>query len=337
MGDGAISTLERAIVATVRYGEILSLPLTAVQTWRSLIVRTSGGAGMRWGGESVPTLPEVQAALAESAYLRAHLSTQWGYYMLRRGDHAKKQYVRERLNRHLLAQHKWKITRRAARWLSAVPFVRVLAGSGSLAVFNTRPGSDLDLFAIVRARRIWTARLLLLAATQLLGRRRKHWNREAPDKICLNHYITDDALMMPMSVRNIYTATQYTQLVPLVGHRLFWRWQRANDSWVRSWLMHPPAIPLRGRLAVQGRRGLRVVQKAVEAVLLEPVGDVVERWAEKWQRRVIRRHSQPGRGGRVYVSATELAFHPDSKVPAIIREFGQEPGQVGLWQSDLTA
>jgi predicted nucleotidyltransferase len=332
------AALERSIFNTVRYFDIFGMPVTAVQIWRTLII-TEAGAGVRWGGRHIWSLAAVQRALRVSPWLSQHVASAWGYFSLKHpaGKNVAEvqRAVRRRLARHVLAQRKWRILRRAARLLARLPLVRMIGVSGSLALWNTRAQSDLDLFIIVRRGRIWTARLLLLLATQLLGRRRKYWEGQAPDKVCLNHYITDDALAMSPDTRNVYTAMLYVQVVPLAGMPMYWRWREANESWLRRWLMYPPALRLRPRSYVRVGAAGRAVRRWLEGILLEPLGGSFERFAERIQRGAIvehasRRQGWPRRWGRIKLSDVELAFHPDSEEPAVLRRFGQDPEQGSL-------
>lgn len=306
------------------------MPVTAVQIWRSLVV-TRSGTGVRWQGQRVVSLRQVRQALRESKWLKERTGSCWGYYCPRQAgsgsDGGARKYARRRLGRHILAQDKWKITRRVARLLAPLPFVRMIGVTGSLALAHTRPASDLDLFIIVRRGRIWTARLWLLLVTQLAGRRRKHWNEEAPDKICLNHYIVDSSLTMAVEIRNLYTAVLYARAIPLTGLSMYRHWIAANGQWMRRWLMYPAAPILAGRQAVKTPRLARLMQHWVESLLLEPMGGGLEWAAEKVQRRTMLLHTEPGRAGRVVVSDRELAFHPDSKESQVLRRFAEEYGQ----------
>lgn len=321
--------LEQSIYNTVRYFALFDLPVTATQIWRTLIFDlppAGGDSRVRWHGEHLPTLAAVGETLKDSAWLKSVIETKWGYYFVR----GQSPSVRRRLARHVIAQHKWRLARRLVRWLSAVPFVRMIAGSGSLALSNTRPESDFDLFVVVRAGRIWTARLLLLLMAQLLGRRRKHWDALAPDQLCLNHYVTDRRLMMPTAVRNLYTAVAYTQLTPLFNEKVLAEFQQVNAPWLKGHLMYPDAPALAGKLSVLLPSSLVWLKRLAESALSEPLGEALETWARRVQRRLISEHSSPGRSGRVFVSEDELAFHPDSRVPHILRQFAQDTGQKAL-------
>lgn len=302
------------------------MPVTATQIWQCLIIDSVPG-DVRWGGHSYYSLHDIQSTLRTSHWLKSTTETTWGYYTLK----GKRSLIRERLNRHAIAQDKWKLTVRIAQWLSLVPFVRALAGSGSLAIDNTKPTSDLDLLVIARKNRIWTARLGLLIVSQLLGRRRKYWNEQAPDMVCLNHYITDGRLAVPYSIQNLYTAIQYTLLVPVYNPEIIKKFQKENDSWMRQYVMTMNDMPLMHRNMIQPNRIGERAKRGIEGLLLEPIGDWVERLAEKIQRYFIQRHQSKVRAGRIAVSNYELAFHPDTKVPSILQQFHQDPGQKALF------
>jgi hypothetical protein len=299
--------LEQAIFATIRYWSLFDMPVTRTQLWRSL------------AHPAVPpsSLRELNEVLQQSAWLHERVAMKWGYYFLK-GQEAS---VIRRLDRHTLAQHKWKLARRLVRRLRYVPFVRMIAGSGSLTYNNTHPDSDLDLFIVVRHGRIWTARLLLLTLAQLMGRRRKYWNVKAPDTLCLNHYVTDTTLLISPEIQTIYTAMQYIHFTVLSGEALYQRFLVTNRDWLKQWVTYRvlPAVP--SVYATATSPLFYKVRYFFEQWLTEPIGDLVERVAERVQRRTIARHTTPGRAGRVMVSGEELAFHPDSKMAAITHQF----------------
>ena len=94
--------------------------------------------------------------------------------------------------------------------------------------------------------------------------------------------------------------------------------------------MYPETPSLRHALTLPPNRYVKFFKRFLEAILLEPFGDYLERLAEKVQRRVITRHTKPNQQGRIALSAGELAFHPDSKAPGILQQFAQDAGQQSL-------
>ena len=307
-----------AVLKTIRYFDIFDQPVTAVQVWRNLVVVDEPAAKLL-------RLSDVTARLQDEV-ATSQLETKWGYYFLA----GRRELVATRMRRHLLAQLKWKLTQRIARWLQYVPFVRGLAMSGSLAAGNTKPSSDLDIFVITERGRIWTARLGLLLVSQVLCRRRKYWQGEAPDQVCLNHYVAEGALAMPAAIHNLYTAVLYHWLVPLTGLSTFAAYQAANASWMTKHLRFPVQPTLPNRHVLDSSTAGSRAKAWFERLLDEPLFRWTERWAERVQRQAIAEHTRPNQSGRVVLSDTELAFHPDTKVPSILAQFNQDPAQQQL-------
>lgn len=303
--------LEQSILDTVRFFDLYDMPLTSTQVWQYLVVAKSGY-------DHYATLREIQTVITTSDFLQEHIESTWGYTTLR----GRSALVRKRLKRHAIAQDKWKIVKRCAPYLAAVPFVRALAGSGSLAVDNTKHSSDLDVFVIVQEGRIWTARLFLLLVSALLGRRRVYGEAHAPDMLCLNHYITTNSLIISRDIQNVCMAMQYTALVPIFEDSLIRKFHQRNSGWIDAFVRTPVRPYATHQYTLQLYGVISFVKRQLEKLLLEPIGDALERVAELLQRTVISRHRSPR--GRIVLSYNELAFHPDTKVPAIVKAFDTE-------------
>ncbi len=295
-----------SILATIRYFDLFDQPLTATQLWQWQV-----------GATTAHPLHEIQEA-AVAAVAAGALETSAGYFFLP----GREELVSTWLCRHSLAQQKWKLTRRIVYFLQYVPFVKMIAMSGSLAIGNTRSSSDLDLLVIVEAKRMWLARGGLLFITAVLGRRRRHWDRQAPDKICLNHYLTDTTLTIASDIQNLYTAILYRSLITLSGEDWHQKFRAANRGWMQTYAVVPPTpAELPPRQLLSRSRFITALQQGVESIAREAVWDWFESVASSVQRWVITRHTEPGRPGRVVINKHELAFHPDSKVPALLNRY----------------
>ncbi len=311
---GTMSLLQQSIFDTVHFFDLFDMPVTVTQIWQYLIRVKSGYS-------HTPALKEIRDLLSSSNWLQAKLEMQWGY-VVKRG---RLPLVRDRMRRHAIAQDKWKIVRRCAPFLAFVPFVQALAGSGSLALDNTKHSSDLDILVIVQKGRIWTARLFLLCISQFLGRRRKYYAASAPDMLCLNHYVSSSSLVVSKDIQNICMAMQYALLVPIFhddGVRTF---LQRNSRWMDAYVRIPAIPSVLHRYTIRLSSFAAYIKRQLELLLLEPIGDIVERWAERLQQWVMFRHAVKQGGyphsGRIVLTANELAFHPDTKVPAIVQAF----------------
>ena len=146
--------------------------------------------------------------------------------------------VKTRKERSRLAGEKWKKMMKAVRWLRFVPYIRLVFASGSLAFRNTIRKSDLDLLIVVKSGRIWISRFLAVVLLGLLGLRRKRGQKVAPDKVCLNHFITDRSLYIPR--KSVYTAQLYARLAPVLGDgKLLDDFCEAN-KWVGDYIVGWP-------------------------------------------------------------------------------------------------
>jgi hypothetical protein len=119
---------------------------------------------------------------------------------------------REALSRELLARD-----RRALAFAGGMPYVRMVALSGSLAHLNAEGAADLDLFVITAPHRVWSVTLSLLVIAKLAG-----WRR----RMCLNYVISEQALRV--APEDLFSANQIIHLRPLTGRATFARFVRAN-------------------------------------------------------------------------------------------------------------
>lgn len=316
--DAAVTTvpmLHAAMLATVVYHDLFRMPLTAVEAWRFLIRPQRG--------ELPPhTLGEVEQALVALA-ARGMLANHAGYYSVP----GKEERIRERIRRHARAQQKWRRLRRVAWWLQAVPFLRMVAGSGSLAREAVQETSDLDVLLVAAPGRIWTVRFLVTVLLDAFGIRRRPTG-PTTDLVCLNHYVTLDGLRLPY--HSLYTAYEYARLIPLIGEDVCAAFRAANRSWMEKFLVRvlPDAAPHQKR--VRPSPLLRGIQRCGEWLLGGRVGATIEALLGWLQERRIHRGAARDSGGRVVAHATQLEFHPHSAEAPLLAAFNERMAAYGL-------
>jgi len=205
--DCNLTELDRTIVATVLYADLFDYPLTESELFDSLIGAT-------------PSREDLAVALVE--LVRANrLDMADGYYFApgMRG------LVEVRHRRHKLSAGRFRLARRFARWMTYVPFVRCVGVCGSLAVENGDEDGDIDLFVITERGRLW----IVQAATMVMRRVSLLWGQ----RVCPNYFLSTDSLRV--RDRNLYTAHEVAQLVPLVGRSAYLDFVDANQ-WVDALL-----------------------------------------------------------------------------------------------------
>ncbi|MDO8451591.1 MAG: hypothetical protein Q7S76_01855 [bacterium] len=137
-----------------------------------------------------------------------------------------------RLSKEKLAQKKWTIARRVAVYLSYIPTVTLIGVTGGLSMDNVRNEDDIDMFFVVAPHTIWVSRFLITVVVECLGLRRRPHQSRVKNKICLNMLVTEDGLEVPPHERDVFSAHEVLQLIPLWSSgRAYVRFLTANQ-WV---------------------------------------------------------------------------------------------------------
>ncbi len=294
---------DRELLVALAYAGALPWPLTLAE----LQART--------GGALSDVVMRTDALVAAGLVRAAH-----GMYLL---SDIPDELLWRRIVQQKECAQKWTRMLRYARWLQAVPFVRMLCASGSLALGNADPESDWDIFVIARAGRLYTARAGLLLVAWCMGRLRTKRMRAAPDLFCFHHLITTDGLAIRQ--RGVFMAHALAGLIPIHDPQgyLMRLWQA--NHWIDA------VIPcLAGRQAhahdatwvrhtVQPSRILNAVRSIAEVILGTYIGFPVEWGLRTWmQRRITRTPATHEPGGRVVADMRELEFHPHSCEGAVM-------------------
>ena len=252
------------------------------------------------------------------------IETEKGFYFLKDRENL----IEVRKERGEIAKDKWEKALKAVRWLKITPYIRLIFASGSLALSNTDEESDLDVLIVVKHGRIWTSRLLTVLLLSLLGVRRTRYEKIAPDKICLNHFITDKSLYIPR--KSIYTAQLYARLIPILfeDEKLVDEFMGTN-SWVGQWIKGWPTIKIKN--TIPNPSFLKIIKKIGEKILDTKLGDWLEKILKKYQLRRIKSYPLTYKpGGRIKADDESLEFHPDSPELKIIERYNKKMIKLGF-------
>ena len=281
----------RAILATLIYADLFDDSLTRDEIHRYLI-----------GQALSPT--EVVAMLDNDAELRFHVAQAEGRFHLS-GRAQLAQVGRERA---AASAELWPVAKRYGARIARLPFVRLVAVTGALAMDNARPDDDIDLFILVQPGRLWLCRLLVLAVVKLAARRGY--------VLCPNFMLTTNHLRL--SERNLFTAHEVVQMVPLDRNHWYGAFLEAN-AWVADYL--PNAFAGQTVEARTGS-GRPMPARLVTRLLSARVFDPLERWE---MRRKVRRLTQrlEQEGGSIAFSEHECRGHfaaHDARILAAYRQ-----------------
>jgi len=296
-----VETTDAPIIATLAYAAAFNWPLTLAEISERLIVGSR--VGVRNASPGLSDIAVRLDALVAAGEVRASM----GMYAIR--EISSEAFTR-RIEAEKVTAQKWRRMRRAAWWLQAVPFVRAMLVSGSLANGSSSVDSDWDVFVVVRAGRLYTARIFLLLVALLMGRLRTKRDATAPDKFCFSHYVTTDGLALRH--RSLYVAQGIAALMPLIDPDGYLARLRTANGWISEYVRGDSGNEFSGR-SIDSSRPLVALRRAIEIVLDTPVGERFERVMRTWQqRRIEHEPATHAPGGRVIADDRILEFHPRS-------------------------
>ena len=194
----------RAVLEALAYSDIFEYPLRLNELNRYL-----------------PILAQEKDVMDALESLDGRVATEAGYYFLpRRGEIVDIRKSREARSQKLLPH-----AMSYGKILGALPFVRMVALTGSLAVLNVSGRADFDYMLVTSQGRVWTARafaLLLNRFARLFGH-----------MLCPNVIISETAL--EWTQRDLYSARELCQMFPIAGADVYSRLMQANE-WVAAFL-----------------------------------------------------------------------------------------------------
>jgi len=289
--------LRRAILATLIYADLFDHALTRREIHRYLIGQAVSAAA-------------VVAMLDNDAELRFHIAQTEGRFHMNGRPHLA-DIGRERAT---ASAELWPVAKRYGARIARLPFVQLVGVTGALAMNNARPDDDIDLFILTQPGRLWLCRLLVLGVVKLAAR--------GGYVLCPNFLLSTDQLRL--SERNLFTAHEVVQMVPLERNHWYRAFVEAN-GWVVNFL--PNAFA--GQAAETHPGSMRPMPARFVAGLLSArVLDPIERWE---MRRKVQRLSRrlEREGGSVAFSEDECRGHFAAHDARILAAYRQRLAEYG--------
>jgi len=247
--------IDQAALRAVAYADVFEYPLLAAEVHRYLHGATAS--------------PEATAeALAWCSTSGHALSCTDGYYTLP----GRERLVDLRRRRTAFARQLWPAAIKYARLIAGLPFVRMVAVTGSLAWDNVAGGADIDYMIVTEPDRLWLCRWLVAALRRVAHR--------DGVSLCPNYVVSMRALAL--ADRDLYTAYELARMTPIAGLGTYRRLRRANP-WTIEFLPNtegpPPRPPHTDTHAASTRthRALARLARLGERAMRSPLGAVLER------------------------------------------------------------
>jgi len=246
-----VTPTESAILRTVLYGDVFNFALTVPEIHHFLIA------------DAPIPYPTILNTLETSTYLKSLLTTEQGYVVC----NPRLELIRLRQEREQVSAQLWAQAQQYGVWLSRLPFVRMVALTGALAIHNPAGTTDdLDYLLVTTPNRVWLAR----ACSILLVR----WVKRRGIVICPNYVLATTAL--EQGRRDLFMAREIAQMIPLYDTEVYTA-MRAANCWVSEYLPNANAPyypqPARGRSKVWD-----ALKRLAETLLSGAVGNTLERW-----------------------------------------------------------
>lgn len=152
---------------------------------------------------------------------------------------------RSRLQREKYSKRKLEIAKKASKLISKVSMVKFVGITGALAMNNAGKNSDIDLMIVTKANTLWITRLYCYIILWLNGYKTRHpKSKLEKDKLCLNMWLDEQDLVWDKKDRNIYTAHEIAQIVPLVSKDKTYEKFLSANKWVLNFW--PNSVRIRG-------------------------------------------------------------------------------------------
>jgi hypothetical protein len=293
----APDTLETAIIHTLAYADVFDYPLTVAEVHRYLV-------GMP------ASLDTVQNLLNDKS-TDMHLSYRRGYYTLPEREFT----IETRRRRAEVAAQMWPLAVRYGLDIARLPFVRMVAVTGSLTVDNVDTGDDIDYLVITEPDRLWLCRAVIIQFVVKAAEQRGH-------TLCPNYFLTEQALVLPQ--QNLFTAHEIAQMVPIAGLDIYNRLRQLND-WVFKFLPNARGQPRRVHIGESPRRTASLL---AEAILRTPAAALLENWEMNRKIRKLSQQAQSNQQREITFCAEWCKGHFESHGKFIMEAFSTRLGAI---------
>ena len=286
------SNLSKHILATIAYYDVMNYPMTSFEVWKHLLI-ISGEKQEKY------SLQDVVDEL-EGEKLERFIIAEKGFYFLKdRGGLAE-----ERIKRNKISEQKYKKLLKMAKILRFFPYIRMVGVTGRMAMKNTEDKSDLDLFIFFKKGKLFTGRIIVTFLLHILGRRR--YGKRIVDRICLNHFLTDDFFI---SGRDLFAASEYSFMVVIYGFSEFRKFQEKN-LWIKKYKPNF-SHEISNSKKIEDNVFSRKIKKLLETTL---DFEFIEEKLKNWQLKRIKNNPKTKQAGSMIISDdNELAFWPNYK------------------------
>lgn len=291
---------EKAIIRTLLYSDIFDYPLHKDQIWKYLISEKKV-AKDRFD-QKIKEINTIVYREREMFFIKG-----------------KNSEILERIRKTWESDKKIRKAYNIIKKLFTIPTVRFIGISGNLSMMNAEKKDDIDLFVITSKNSAWITRILLITMLKLMGKHRKRGDVNVSDKYCLNMIVDEEALALPNNLRNLYTAHEIAQLMPVVERENTYRRFVNANSWVIKYL--PNSISEMKKQKIEKIRKSNWNNLVVKLLGMR----IIEKTAMLFQKFLIKRNLS-----REIIKDNFIALHPIDYSGKILSSYSSKLSQYGL-------
>lgn len=303
--------LKTRILATLRYFELQGTPLTLLDLHKYLLndpevikqyldsnweilpnFTNAPNIGFVSSGEILSCIKELCVD---------EISETNGFYTLKGRETTAKHW----LSNYLFGLKREQLITKYLFGLKFIPFVQGVAVLGSQAFGLYKKESDIDLLILTHQKHMWLTRLLSAAYFQIIFKRRH--GKYIANRFCLNHFVVSDIVLD--KDLNLYTASEYLKMRPLVQIAGALNFQKKNSAWINFIF---PNIKLPIPTVLDKKFGVQII---LEKWFSGKLGEFLEQYAKKLQ------YARINTGEFIMATDAELSFHPNNRKKELFENF----------------
>lgn len=283
---------KQAVLSTLAYFDVSQYPLTQEETKRYLF-------------QIEPDAHHIEITLNESQFIKKRGS----YYQLI----GENNHIATRHERALVAKRLWKRVERFRLLFETIPYIKLVAICNNLALSNTKPGSDIDLFIVTKPGRLFITRLILTCWLHLFGVRRH--GEKISERFCLSFFATEEALNFEYLRRgpvDIYLAYWLQTIKPICGEReTYHALLHENEAWLNKIFAHPvhPNIHRFKESSLWTKSLKRLQEKILDTKWGEKLESKLEHWQIKRAEKKKAQIEQANPNHGIIINKHMLKFH----------------------------
>jgi predicted nucleotidyltransferase len=215
---------------------------------------------------------------------------------------------KSRLQREKYSQAKLLLATKAAEIISKISTVKFVGITGALAMNNASRDSDIDLMIITSTDTLWLTRLCVYYSlfTNHYSLRRPKVNKEK-DMLCINLWLDEQDMKWSKADRNIYTAHEIAQIVPLVNKNNVYEKFLWQNRWILTYWPNAVTMPYAASRKLYGPKTIKHTTYSIKHLMEKMTFSIQYRYMKNKITREI-------------VTSTRAIFHPNDWGKVVIKK-----------------